>query len=104
MPTLSSQVRIPEDVHFCVVGSEAVILHLSSGNYYGLDEVGTRVWQSLARHGVLEPVVTELLEEYEVDRQRLCEDVLGLVGELEARRLLRVSEVAASPGGRQPSD
>ena len=30
---------------FQKLGNEAVILHLQSEEYFGLDEVGTRIWE-----------------------------------------------------------
>ena len=38
---------IPEDVVHRMVGDEAVLLQLDSGVYYGLDPVGSRIWELL---------------------------------------------------------
>ena len=39
---------------------EAVILDLSAGIYFGLNAVGTRMWQLIDRHGNLQIVFDEL--------------------------------------------
>ena len=90
MTTLSSTVHVPEEVLFREVGGEAVILHQETGKYYGLDEVGARMWLLLAEHGQLSPVYQTLLDEYEVTPEQLWHDLVALVDDLAAHDLLRV--------------
>lgn len=90
MTTIESKISIPEDVLFHEVGGEAVILNLESGKYYGLDEVGTRMWALLADHGGVEPAYRALLEEYDVDEARLRGDLLELIDRLAAQGLVVV--------------
>ncbi|MCI0580814.1 MAG: PqqD family protein [Chloroflexi bacterium] len=90
MVTLASVVKLGDDVVFTTVDNEAVLLELTSGEYYGLDEVGTRMWALLAEHGRLEPVYRQLLEEYEVDGERLRQDLCDFVDKLAGRNLLEL--------------
>ena len=61
---------------------EAVLLNLESERYFGLDDVGTRVWQHLLEHRRLERVCEEMQKEFDVDESRLRSDILQLVEEL----------------------
>jgi hypothetical protein len=79
---------VPEDVVFRDLAGEAVILNLSTGIYFGLDEVGTRVWQLLAQHGDKEKLIQEMLSEYEVEEAKLRQDVDALLKELLGKGLL----------------
>jgi hypothetical protein len=88
--SLSSRVKVSDDTLFQELSGETVLLELSRGVYYGLDEVGTRIWNLLAEGRSLEETVDVLVEEYDVDRVRGAADVLRLVGELEERRLLEI--------------
>lgn len=90
MVTLQSNVSVPEDVLFHDLGGEAVILNLETGKYYGLDEVGTRMWSLLTQHGRAEPAYRALLDEYEVTEDLLRQDLLGFIDELAGHRLLQV--------------
>jgi hypothetical protein len=65
-----------------------VLLQLDTGVYYGLDDVGTRVWQLIVELGDLEAVLEVLLSEYDVERERLEADIERLVGELEVKGLV----------------
>jgi hypothetical protein len=87
---LASRITIPDDVLFRDLEGEAVILSTESGKYYGLDEVGTRMWNLLSQHGQVEPVYQALLAEYDVAEDRLQQDLLDLVDKLAAEGLLQV--------------
>lgn len=88
--TLESRVRISDDAVFRELEGEAVIVHLDSGMYYGLDPVGTRLWQLIDAHGQLQPAFEAALGEFEVEPERLQRDLLQLVSDLERHRLVVV--------------
>ena len=92
MATLESRISVPEDVLFRDLSGEAVVLNLETGKYYGLDEVGTRMWSLLTQHGRVEPAYQALLDEYDVAEEQLRQDVLSLVDELASHGLLQVDE------------
>jgi hypothetical protein len=86
---LDDLVRVNDEVVFRNVDGEAVLLHLERGIYFGLDPVGTRVWEALVEHGCARPVLDPLLEEFDVTRESLESDVARLLGELSANDLIR---------------
>ncbi len=51
MSRLATKASIPGQVLCRDLGAEAVVLDLESGIYYGLDEVGLRMWKLLQEHG-----------------------------------------------------
>lgn len=59
--------------------------------YYGLDEVGSRLWQLLAEDGNPEAAVAQLLTEYDLDEARLRQDMSGLIDELREAKLITVA-------------
>ena len=69
-------------VVFRELDGEAVLLHLDTGVYFGLDPVGTRVWTLLLEHGSPAEVCDRMLEEFEVSSEVLQPDVLHLLDEL----------------------
>ena len=88
--TLSRQAKPSNDVLFQEVGGEAVLLHLGSEQYFGLDPVGTRIWQLLGEDAHLQRTFEVMREEYEVDPARLESDLLALVGKLADAGLVQV--------------
>ena len=91
----SQRVGPGADVLFQELNGESVLLNLASEKYFGLDEVGTRVWQLLANDVALETIVRLLLEEYDVTEAQLRHDVAKLVAELRHEHLIKVHEHAA---------
>ncbi len=88
--SLTSTARISDDVVFRELEGEAVLLNMQSGTYFGLDAVGTRIWQLIEQYGTLSSVRDEIVREFDVDRDAASRDLLDLVGELAARGLVEV--------------
>ena len=86
--SLNSRVRIQEDVLFQELQGEAVLLNLKTGVYLGLNQIGTRIWQLLQEDGALNRVVEVMLREYDVTPEKLAQDLLDLVGQMEKQGLL----------------
>lgn len=88
-----TRIAIPDAVLFRDLEGEAVILETISGKYFGLNETGTRMWLLLQRHGEVATAYEKLLSEYQVNADRLQEDLFRFVELLASRRLveLRVS-------------
>ena len=68
-------ITISKDVLSQEVAGETVLLDLASESYFGLDEVGTRIWQLLQEGAGREQLIDTLLDEYEVERAELERDV-----------------------------
>ncbi|MBX3466783.1 MAG: PqqD family protein [Planctomycetes bacterium] len=89
--TLSDRVTPAEEVLFKELEGEAVLLHLDVGRYFALDPVGTRIWALLReREGDLAAVLDGILAEFDVAREEAARDLLALLDELVAERLVRV--------------
>ena len=88
---LSDTLSIPAPVMTRKVGEETVILDLDSGTYFGLDPVGTRIWQLMADGKTLGEVCQAMTEAYEVTREEVERDVLALAESLGERGLVVVS-------------
>jgi hypothetical protein len=85
------RVTIRSDVLSRVLDGEAVLLDLKSGTYFGLNEVGTELWQQLAAGATVAELRQHLLDRYEIDRDTVDADVEALVAELVRRELADVS-------------
>jgi hypothetical protein len=70
------------DVIFQEVSGETVLLNLESEHYFGLDEVGTRVWQLIRETGDVQAIYRTMLAEYEVSEERLRRDLDALLDEI----------------------
>ncbi len=80
--------RISEDVVANPVGGETVILHLGNGNYYGLDQIATLLWEGLKSGKLPSDVCDQILEEYEVERDEVERDLAEFLKELAENELV----------------
>ena len=87
-PDFKQIVTIPEEVLSREVNGETVILDLNSECYFGLDEVGTRIWQLSKIHKNVQAVYALILEEFEVDEVTLAKDMKVLIDELLDKGLI----------------
>ena len=92
MPSIpfSARARIPDGILFRELNGESVILSLDSETYFGLDEVGTRIWELLRAGGTFETVYETLSSEYDVDGAELRRDLEELLDQLIGRKLIEV--------------
>ena len=74
------------------LGEETVILELDGGIYYGLNEVGARIWNLLREPRTVAEIRDAIADEYDVESERCLRDVLELLGELESRGLIEVRD------------
>jgi hypothetical protein len=88
--SLDTSLVVPDDVIFRELDGEAIILNLATGIYFGLDEVGTRLWALVTESGTLRHAVHVMAAEYDVDRSALEGDVLELAGGLLEKGLIQV--------------
>jgi len=87
---LKQTITLSPDVISQEVSGETVLLDLESENHFGLDEVGTRIWQLIESAGDLEAIFKTLLEEYDVEEEELLGDLSNLVGEIEKLGLVKL--------------
>ena len=88
--TLDAVVAAAQDQVFSDLGGEVAILNLKNGVYYGLDEIGARIWSLIQEPAVVGDVRDALLEEYEVEPERCEQDLLTLLEELLAEGLVEL--------------
>jgi hypothetical protein len=84
---LDSTVATSDDAVFREMDGESVLLNLETGMYFGLDEVGTRIWRLAAENGSLRSVQARLIEEYDADPATIERDLLALAEALVSKGL-----------------
>lgn len=73
------------------LGSETVILHLASGIYFGLDEVGTCVWKLLLdQPRTVAWLRDQVVAQFDVEPDRCEADLLRLFGRMAEKGLVLI--------------
>jgi hypothetical protein len=89
--TLSSKLRIADDVVFRDVEGETVILSIGSGSFFGLTPVATRIWELMDLGKDLGEILATLIDEYDAPAADLERDLRALASHLVARQLVVAS-------------
>jgi hypothetical protein len=82
------RLRISDAAVVRELDGESVILNVQSGIYFGLDRIGTRIWQLIDELGDLDSILGVLEEEYEAERDVLRVDLEALVAALLEKQLI----------------
>jgi hypothetical protein len=83
--------RSPEIV-FNKLDEEIMMMSIKNSEYYGLDNIASRVWEILTKPSTLSEIVETLLEEYEVSEDRCYADVTEFLMALEEKKLIEISK------------
>ena len=85
---LSLQLLPSEQALESRVGEETVILHLERDIYYGLDQLGTRIWQ-LLKDGMAPVAISDIVvREYGVTRELIEADMRRFLSDLYAHAIV----------------
>lgn len=74
---------------------EAVILNLDSGTYYGLNEVGARIWELIQKPRSFSELHSTLLAEYEVQPDVCKQELTTILLKLMDANLIKMSNEVA---------
>ena len=86
---LNDCIFIPDNVATRVISNEAVMLNLDTGDYFGLDPIGSRFIQLLESNCMLADVHRLMLDEYDATAETLEHDLLQLANEMYSKGLLK---------------
>jgi hypothetical protein len=90
---------VDPDVMVRKVGQESVILDLKTERYLGLNEIGTQMWSAIVGSTSIRSAYETLLAEYDVDPERLREDLQDLLRRLAEHGLVTLSPAGETAGG-----
>ena len=99
MLSFADRVEVPKHVLVRLLEKESVFLNLETEHYYGLDEIGTRMWQVVTASPNIEDAFVQLLSEFDVEAQQLRENLSELLERLIDLGLLRIhsADVETNP-------
>lgn len=92
--SLAGHIRVHQDVVWRDVDGEIVLLNVVTGQYFGLDEVGSQVWLLLLQDGeagaTLATLCDRVVAEFDVDGPTALTDLTALLQQLLDQQLVTV--------------
>lgn len=90
MPTNTTVIASSEAIS-CDLDGEAVILHVGSGTYFGLNPLGAEIWSLIQQERTVSEICDRLLDEYDVGREQCETEVMALLCRLKEEGLIRMT-------------
>jgi len=94
--SLQTTVIVSSQQVSCPLGDESAILNMKNSAYYGMNPVGTAVWNMLKQPKTVAEIRDAIVNEYEVDEERCERDLFALLEQLRSEGLI---EVRSAMGG-----
>jgi hypothetical protein len=88
MISFADRATIPANVLIRFLDEESVLLNLNTERYFGLDPVGTRMWQLVTSAPTIEAAYCQLIDEFDVDPETLRSNLHDLLHHLVENGLI----------------
>ena len=88
MISFTDRATIPANVLIRFLDQESVLLNLNTERYFGLDSVGTRMWQLVTSAPTIDAAYFQLIDEFDVDPETLRSNLHDLLNHLVENGLI----------------
>jgi hypothetical protein len=89
---LDSVVIRSDEVVASDVDGEVVMMSVERGEYYGLDDIASRIWHLIEEPRSIREICEILFPEYDAKRERIEQDVLAFFQDIHEDKLIRIVE------------
>lgn len=91
-----SVVVVSQDQVSSDLAGESVILNLKNGTYYGLNELGSVIWEFIQEPKTVAAICESILQEYEVDLETCESSIQALLSDLVNAQLVEIRDEVGS--------
>lgn len=88
--TLLSVVQCNTNILVSNIDNEVVMMSIENNQYYGLNNIGSRIWQLIQQPVGVEKIVDCLYNEYDVDKTECEKDVCDYLEQLISKNLITI--------------
>ena len=89
--TQESLIRRNEEIVSSEIDGETVMMDLDFENYFGMEVIGTRIWQLLENEMTVQALCETLTREFEVEIEQCLEDVVPFLDDLSKNQMIFAS-------------
>lgn len=73
------------------LGDEVVMLSIEQGRYFGLNPVGSEIWEFLEEPKIVTDIVQHLSTKYVVETDTCMHDVLEFLDDMVAKKIVTIA-------------
>ena len=93
---LQTTIQASDEIVSSKLDDEVVMMSIEKGAYYGLDKIGSRVWELLATPRTVSDICDILIQEYDVTREQCEQDMLAWFTELAENNLIQIADAPSA--------
>lgn len=86
---INAKIARNEEIVSSDMDDEIVMMSIEQGEYYGINAVGSRIWELLEQPRTAAGLCDILLEEYDVPAEECRRDVLAFIEQLFEKKLVK---------------
>jgi hypothetical protein len=80
--------RIDTNLLVSQLAGETVLMNTVTGDYFGINAVGTKIWNLLTAPATVTSLVESLMSSYDISRDQCANEVNVFLKNLESRKLV----------------
>jgi hypothetical protein len=89
--TPQSVIRRSKNLLFNEIDGEVVMLSIENSEYYGMDKIGSRIWELIENPVSVNELIGTLMDEYEVTREQCTNDTTEFLEQLAEKKLISIT-------------
>ena len=74
------------------IGEEVVMMDMDSGFYFGINSVGSVIWQHLSEAIYLDDLVDKLIKDFNIDKKTCESDTIEFLNDLLGKGIIKIVE------------
>jgi len=78
------------DIVFNMLDDEIVMMSIKNAEYYGLDSIGSRIWEIIEKPVSFKQLLNILVTEYDVNEEQCKTDVTVFLIALEKKNIIKI--------------
>lgn len=86
----STIIKRQPNLVFSKIDEEIVMMSINNGEYYGLDNIGSRIWEIIEKPVSFKELIETLKDEYEVTENQCISDVIEFINALNNKGLISI--------------
>ncbi len=88
--TLNTIISHSEDMLATDLDTEIIIMHVDTGQYINLKDVGSDIWRQISEPKAVSDIIKTLIDEYDVTAETCEKEVMAYLDELASTDLIKI--------------
>ncbi len=88
--TMDSMIVGETNIVFNEMDGETIMMSIENGEYYGLNSIGSRIWQLLQSTKTVSEICDAVLPDYDVTPEQCAQDVLNFLNRMAEKGVVKI--------------